>query len=96
MSTAAPLWWFLRRRQRPPVSDADAQAQIRDSLLRLVEDFVEEGKTREAARVLQAMGPVPGSFGDRNSYGPGPCAHLAPYPGCPKCWHGPVGVSDVG
>lgn len=34
---------------------------------------------------LTLTGPVPGSFGDRNSYGTGPCGHMAPYPGCPKC-----------
>lgn len=39
-----------------------------------------------ALEILERMGPVPGSSGDRNSYGRGPCRHLAPYPGCPKCW----------
>lgn len=35
----------------------------------------------------EMSGPIPGSFGDLNSYGPGLCRHMAPYPGCPKCWH---------
>ena len=39
----------------------------------------------QATRALMASGPVPGSYGDFNSYGPGPCGHMGPYPGCPKC-----------
>ena len=31
------------------------------------------------------MSVIRGSFGDHNSYGFGPCGHMMPYPGCPKC-----------
>ena len=32
--------------------------------------------------LIMRTGPVPGSYGDRNSYGPGRCHHMAGYPGC--------------
>lgn len=47
----------------------------------------DDPEKREVGKaMLMASGPVPGSFGDNNSYGLGPCGHMAPYPGCPKCW----------
>jgi hypothetical protein len=73
---------FLRKKK-------SAKADVYRSPYQAIYDLIDSDDPDDRARgaeLIMRTGPVPGSFGDMDSYGPGRCRHLAPYPGCPKCW----------
>lgn len=68
--------WFKRKRE----GCVSPYRHIYDML-----DSNDPETQKRGAELIMSIGPVPGSFGDNNSYGAGPCGHMGPYPGCPKC-----------
>lgn len=73
------MGWLRKKAKSPRPSD------IHHQMLNQIGEGLRNGTMTEgeAGFLALMMGPVPGSFGDLNSYGPGRCHHLGPYPGCP-------------